>query len=358
MIKQNKGEWSELYVFLKLLGDGVLYAADADLNKIEDLYYPLIEILRKENENTKHYVKDDINIKVKDENNNPLLELPATEFETKAIVLYNAIKNNKGAFSVEEIENFINFIQYTKIKANSAEKGDITIVLHDNKTYRNDLFSFSIKSYIGGAPTLFNPGPSTNFTYKIIGNLSDEDIKQINSIDDHSKIISRIEAILNKNCRIEFFNVEHETCKANLQMIDTLFPLIMSQILFNRYISNKNGIKELTQVITEQNPCNYDLNIQPHSYEFKIKNFLTSSALGMTAATPWSGLYRATGGCIIAKEDGETLCYHAYNYNDFQDYLYNNTRIETPSTSRYDFGYVYKENGENYIKLNLQVRFI
>ena len=29
MFKQNKGEWSELYVFLKLLGDGVLYAADA-----------------------------------------------------------------------------------------------------------------------------------------------------------------------------------------------------------------------------------------------------------------------------------------------------------------------------------------
>ena len=26
MITQNKGEWSELYVFLKLLGDGVLYA--------------------------------------------------------------------------------------------------------------------------------------------------------------------------------------------------------------------------------------------------------------------------------------------------------------------------------------------
>ena len=33
MITQNKGEWSELYVFLKLLGEGVLYAADADLKK-------------------------------------------------------------------------------------------------------------------------------------------------------------------------------------------------------------------------------------------------------------------------------------------------------------------------------------
>ena len=54
MITQNKGEWSELYVFLKLLGEGVLYAADADLKKIKDLYYPLIEILRKENGQVKH----------------------------------------------------------------------------------------------------------------------------------------------------------------------------------------------------------------------------------------------------------------------------------------------------------------
>ena len=36
MVTQNKGEWSELYVFLKLLGSGILYAADADLNKIEN----------------------------------------------------------------------------------------------------------------------------------------------------------------------------------------------------------------------------------------------------------------------------------------------------------------------------------
>ena len=46
MLTGNKGEWSELYVFLKLLGDGVLYAADEKLNKKEDLYYPLVEILR------------------------------------------------------------------------------------------------------------------------------------------------------------------------------------------------------------------------------------------------------------------------------------------------------------------------
>ncbi|ASY41521.1 hypothetical protein CAV20_05555 [Taylorella equigenitalis] len=46
------------------------------------------------------------------------------------------------------------------------------------------------------------------------------------------------------------------------------------------------------------------------------------------------------------------------NRNDFEDYLLNNTKFETPSTSRHNFGYVYEELGEQRIKLNLQIRFI
>ena len=35
----NKGEWSEVYTLFKLLSEGKLYAADADLNKTLDLVY-------------------------------------------------------------------------------------------------------------------------------------------------------------------------------------------------------------------------------------------------------------------------------------------------------------------------------
>jgi type II restriction enzyme len=38
----NKGEWSEIYTLLKLLGDGKVYAGDQNLNKIQDLFYPII----------------------------------------------------------------------------------------------------------------------------------------------------------------------------------------------------------------------------------------------------------------------------------------------------------------------------
>ena len=46
----NKGEWSEIYTLFKLLGDGVVYAGDQNLNKIQDLFYPIIMIIRQEKE--------------------------------------------------------------------------------------------------------------------------------------------------------------------------------------------------------------------------------------------------------------------------------------------------------------------
>ena len=37
MLTGNKGEWSEIYVLLRLLADGKIYAADSELNKLEDI---------------------------------------------------------------------------------------------------------------------------------------------------------------------------------------------------------------------------------------------------------------------------------------------------------------------------------
>ena len=41
----NKGEWSELYTLLKLAADGKLYAADGNINKIENIYYDILKYL-------------------------------------------------------------------------------------------------------------------------------------------------------------------------------------------------------------------------------------------------------------------------------------------------------------------------
>ena len=39
-------------------------------------------------------------------------------------------------------------------------------------------------------------------------------------------------------------------------------------------------------------------------------------------------------------------------------YLFNNTKLDTPDPARHKFGSIYVENGEQKMKLNLQIRFI
>tara|TARA_R110000868_G_C10909038_1_gene764824 strand:+ start:626 stop:865 length:240 start_codon:yes stop_codon:yes gene_type:complete len=78
----------------------------------------------------------------------------------------------------------------------------------------------------------------------------------------------------------------------------------------------------------------------------------------MMPSKVWTGQYDSTGRYLIVKENGDVLCYHIYNKNEFEDYLFNNTKLDTASSSRHDFGMIYKENGKLYFKLNLQIRFI
>lgn len=121
--------------------------------------------------------------------------------------------------------------------------------------------------------------------------------------------------------------------------------------------SSTSAIKTAVEKVAESNPFNFSgANIEAF-YAHKMKVLLLDAALGMTPAKELQGQYDANGGYLVVKRDGELVCYHFYNRNDVEDYLYNNTRFERASRSRYGFGSLYQESGETYIKLNLQIRF-
>ena len=123
-------------------------------------------------------------------------------------------------------------------------------------------------------------------------------------------------------------------------------------------VKGTKKITEILQLLKKNNPLHYDLSHGHPFYEYKFKKFITDSALGMLPATTWNGIADATGGYIIVREDGEVLCYHLFNRNDFENYLINSTKFDTPSTSRHDFGFIYKDKDTYYLNLNLQIRFI
>lgn len=53
----------------------------------------------------------------------------------------------------------------------------------------------------------------------------------------------------------------------------------------------------------------------------------------------------------------KVLAFHIYNRDMFEDYLLDNTKFETASLGKHNFGRVYERSGEYFINLNLQIRF-
>lgn len=356
MLTGNKGEWSEIYALFKLLSDKQLFAGDADLNKVEELFYPIIKIIRSESGDHVEYELNGDLVIVSGEQEK--LRIPVKTFTEQAAKLLAKIKGSTGAFSIPEVEKFMYSINCQSIKAKSTSKTDIRIVIHDQRINQTAELGFSIKSKLGGDATLLNAGKTTNFIYQVSNlKLTPKEVLAINEIDTKSKIKDRIEAIKKQGGQLKFTTLEQDVFKNNLVLVDSLLPDIVAEIIKIFFTSTLSSIKDLTESINKSNPLNYDTQFAHTFYNYKIKRFLTDVALGMTPSRVWTGVYDATGGYLIIKENGDILCYHIYNRNQFEDYLFANTKLETASSSRHEFGKLYQDSGQFYFKLNLQIRF-
>jgi type II restriction enzyme len=358
MITGNKGEWSEIYTLFKLLGDKQLFLGNKDIEKLEGVVYPILRVLRTENNGDfKYSIEDEI---ILISGGKEILKIAISEFEGKAKFLLEKIKaNRERTFSVPEIEQFMQSINCLSLKASSTAKTDITIVVHDQRTNQQPTLGFSIKSQLGSPSTLLNAGKTTNFIFKIDNiKFTKFEIEKINSIDSRSKIMDRINSVLQSNGQFNFVKTERQIFSNNLILIDSRLPEILSQIVYDFYSSKKSSVADLVKSTNLKNPLKFDISNNHKFYEYKIKRFLTDIALGMMPSKVWTGQYDATGGYLIVKESGEILCYHIYNRNEFENYLFNNTKLDTASSNRHGFGSIYEENGEFYFKLNLQIRFL
>ena len=278
-------------------------------------------------------------------------------FMQESASLLEEIKSaKKSAFEIHASEAFMSTIGCTKLKAPSKDKADIHIVIHDLRTNMTPLLGFSIKSQLGSASTLLNAGDPTNILYRVSGTkLTDTQIDEINAVDSH---LLRMSAIYNTGCSLQYADIEHETFKNNLLFLDSNMPQFIADCLLVDSVGEDSSLTHCVSEVAKKNPFGYNGKNVAEFYEHKMKVLLLSAALGMTPGKDWTGRYDANGGYLVVRKDGEIVCYHFYNQNDVEDYLYNNTRFERASRGRYNFGSLYRgDDGGVYIKLNLQIRF-
>lgn len=350
----NKGEWSELYVLLFLLSTGKLFAADKDVKRIDSVFFPILKILREEQEKRQYEYRISSeasvevyfnNIKKKDISRETLVEYAA--------YLYESIRSGgERAFAIDRAEEIMTELECEKIAAPSSDKTDITMQIHDVQTGYDPICGFSIKSELGNPPTLLNASGATNFVFEVKG-LTDGQMDEINAIASKNKILDRISKIQEYGS-LSFERVDSPVFSDNLMMIDSRMEEIVAEMLLYQYMTGIMDCEAVIQAMEDSNPLRFP---RKGLYEYKMKKFLCSVALGMVPSRQWNGHDEANGGYIIVTTDGDVLAYHIYNRDFFEDYLLKNTRFERGSTSRHKYASIYKKDGKMYINLNLQIRF-
>ena len=123
MLSGNKGEWSELYTLLKILSDKQLFVGDRDLNRVENLFFPIVKVLRDQSDGTYEYRYQDELVLVEGEKET--VRIPLERFQEQALFLLKKLKGDTPrTFSIPEIEHFIKEFHCTSLKAKSSIKDE------------------------------------------------------------------------------------------------------------------------------------------------------------------------------------------------------------------------------------------
>jgi DNA (cytosine-5)-methyltransferase 1 len=351
---KNKGEWTELYSFIKIINDKKLFMADKNLIANKDNYLTVTKVSTLNIEQS-CYLKSGDKVIVRNENIGEEKQILVSEFLNNNLLkkLVASIKQGRGTFNISEFDILQDKLGITIIKGGkSNQKSDIILDI-ENSSFNKKNEGFGIKSYLGSKPTLLNASGNTNFIFKV-KNLS---AKYLDEINTRTKLKDRIEQIYKLGGELEFFKIERGSMKYNLELIDSNMPEIISKMLIEFFVNRTSSIKKNIQKIILAKNLKTSNSEDFKSLEIKIKRLLVAILLGFFAGKKWNGHYNAKG-MIVVKNDGEQVAFHIIEQEVLEDYLFENIKFDTPSTTRHRYGSLILENDKKmYFKLNMQLRF-
>lgn len=354
---KNKGEWTELLVFIKLLVEQRIFLSDENLKPTINFFN--IEKVTTQNLDLEFFIINESEIEVRNKKNDEVRYVNIDKIINKEILseLVEKIKSGGGSFELSDFDIIQNTLGFSVVKGgNSKQKADIHLDITDN-LFTKENEGFGIKSYLGNNPTLLNASGNTNFIFEVLG-LDKNKIDEINSIDTKHKLIDRIEAIEAYGGTLKYISPEKETMNYNLKIVDSLMPQIIGRILLAFYKNRISSISKIVDFIHEEGELMNEIKYEDKQYlEHKIKKFLVDNLLGFFAGSKWDGIYEANG-TIVVKSTGDFVAFHIIDLESLKSYLYQKIKLDTPSTTRHRFGkLILEKDNKLYFKLNLQLRF-
>ncbi len=348
---KNKGEWTELLVFIKLLIEKKLVLSDEKLNPNKTFLN--INKITNHNLDLEFILSNSSWVSIENKTGGNKREIDISDLINIEVInkIINEIKGSSQTFEIPDFNIIQDSLGLNIVKGgNSNQKADILLDISNDIIVKENE-GFGIKSYLGSKPTLLNASGNTNFIFKV-NNLDKRYIDEINEIDTLTKLKDRLKKIEELGGTLEYVGAEKESMEFNLKMVDSEMPKVVGDMLICFYKERVSSLKDIAKKIVKTNSKD-----EVKLLENKLKKFLIDILLGFFAGSKWDGTYESNG-TIVMKNNGDCLGFHIIELDNLKNYLFNHIKLDTPSTTRHRFGKVYIEkNGELFFKLNLQLRF-
>ncbi len=353
-IRGNLGEWSELLVLGKILVDGGGYSADEKQMPIKEQFNKVLEVIIAGDSNVAeliYQIKENEIYVIKDNIQTQTLSRQSLKEKLQVFLLDLTDGKKSKTFTVHSGLELMDFLSKKKMSAGSSQTtNDLELVIEDPKTGGPTSRSgFSIKSQLGSSATLLNASGATNIIYKIVPN--DTSVQNPLPNIEKSSRKKDIQALYDVGYHLEFSGFQSETFARNLSFIDSQMPTNLAKVVLNHYLFSDTN--DYAQTVERTFPSDKSDSEQ---IVFKFKELLGAVSMGLRPAKAWMGNPSKFKGLLVIKSDGELLFYYLVTRLNFEEFLYQNVKIDRPDT-RLKFGTIYWENAQPLIKLNFQIRF-
>lgn len=242
------------------------------------------------------------------------------------------------------------------LKASSLMKADLSAKIYDGFISSRTRRDYSIKTVVGGLPSLANASRQSYIDYELAGFNADK-AADVMSIDGNRWVVSRVSQVLSLSEEPPVPVVRSKTFERNLKRCNWNAPEVVGMALLYGQLHSGKAIIDSIADLETMNPFGYESD-ELEDYEVAIRKYLWGVVFDLDPGTLWRGPSQVDG-YLLVTETEEVLAYQVSRQRSFEDYLLLHTQWDTPSTTRYpDVGKVWqREDGQWMFTLNCVVRY-
>ena len=316
--KMNKGEHSEALFTLRLLEGNFINNVDN-----EEIHDPKIVFAHDAlvwYENEALYIR----------NENEIRAYPAPNLHDLADAAEEEIRNGVGTFESPAAQWYYDALTENGIslKAPSSSKSDL-FIRYENEFGEKRTVGISIKSMLGGSPSILNAGGrATAIAYEITGydNLTDDELHEV-------KIDSVVNSVKAGTSTVSYSGIDSEA-----------FTSIIDEAQLDK--------AALADVVWKWKIAAGNNRISTLADEKDVAAFKQFFKIIMTTATAGKMERSKRPPKFMGRIDNNG----AVSLAPFEK-VWEGLRLDAPSKTRHDYGYLYREDGKVKMRVAIGVRY-